>query len=178
MDPVNIDIIILTKKHIRFTPWKALSYLLPLSCKLMDMSSIQNSLHAHSGQMSWVGEKRLLMTVRMLNLPVVVRIVFRVFKPKSVIWEVASEASTGRLAQHIDRYKSKLNQFRYYNALCRRIMAYRTLHRRRVKITLVAHTSQATPNIDLCRTRIRGCIQKFPDWPPGPRTANGRALCH
>jgi hypothetical protein len=25
---------------------------------------------------------------------------------------------------------------------------------------------------------IRGCIQKFPDWPPGFRTANGTALCH
>jgi hypothetical protein len=25
---------------------------------------------------------------------------------------------------------------------------------------------------------IRGCIQKFPDWPPGPRTSNGTALCH
>jgi hypothetical protein len=26
--------------------------------------------------------------------------------------------------------------------------------------------------------RVRGCIQKFPDWPPGARTANGIALCH
>jgi hypothetical protein len=25
---------------------------------------------------------------------------------------------------------------------------------------------------------IRGCIQKFSDWPPGARTANGTALCH
>jgi hypothetical protein len=25
---------------------------------------------------------------------------------------------------------------------------------------------------------IWGCIQKFPDWPPGARTANGTALCH
>jgi len=25
---------------------------------------------------------------------------------------------------------------------------------------------------------IRGCIHKFPDWPPGTRTANGPALCH
>jgi len=25
---------------------------------------------------------------------------------------------------------------------------------------------------------IRGCIQKFPDWPPGARTANDPALCH
>jgi hypothetical protein len=25
---------------------------------------------------------------------------------------------------------------------------------------------------------IRGCIQKFQDWPPGARTANGTALCH
>jgi hypothetical protein len=25
---------------------------------------------------------------------------------------------------------------------------------------------------------IRRCIQKFPDWPPGARTANGTALCH
>jgi len=22
------------------------------------------------------------------------------------------------------------------------------------------------------------CIQKFTDWPPGARTANGTALCH
>jgi len=25
---------------------------------------------------------------------------------------------------------------------------------------------------------IRGCIQKFPDWPPGVKTANVTALCH
>jgi hypothetical protein len=25
---------------------------------------------------------------------------------------------------------------------------------------------------------VRGCIQKFPDWPPGARTANGTVLCH
>jgi len=25
---------------------------------------------------------------------------------------------------------------------------------------------------------VRGCIHKFPDWPPGARTANGRALCY
>jgi hypothetical protein len=25
---------------------------------------------------------------------------------------------------------------------------------------------------------IGGCIQKFPDWLPGARTANGTALCH
>jgi len=24
---------------------------------------------------------------------------------------------------------------------------------------------------------IRGCIQKFPDWPPGARIANGTAPC-
>jgi hypothetical protein len=28
------------------------------------------------------------------------------------------------------------------------------------------------------RRAIRECIQKFPDWPPGARTANGTALCH
>jgi len=27
-------------------------------------------------------------------------------------------------------------------------------------------------------TFIWGLIQKFPDWPPGARTANGRAHCH
>jgi hypothetical protein len=27
-------------------------------------------------------------------------------------------------------------------------------------------------------TVVRGCIQKFPDWPPGAKTANGTALCH
>jgi hypothetical protein len=25
---------------------------------------------------------------------------------------------------------------------------------------------------------IRGCIQKFPDWPPGGRSANSTDLCH
>jgi hypothetical protein len=25
---------------------------------------------------------------------------------------------------------------------------------------------------------IRRCIQKFPDWPPGARTANGTTVCH
>jgi hypothetical protein len=36
---------------------------------------------------------------------------------------------------------------------------------------------------NLCRKSdypdwARGCIQKFSDWPPGARTANGTALCH
>jgi len=26
--------------------------------------------------------------------------------------------------------------------------------------------------------QIWGCIEKFPDWPPGARTANDTALCH
>jgi hypothetical protein len=25
---------------------------------------------------------------------------------------------------------------------------------------------------------IRCCIQKFPDWPPGARIANGKSFCH
>jgi hypothetical protein len=25
---------------------------------------------------------------------------------------------------------------------------------------------------------VRDCIQKFPNWPPGARTANGTAICH
>jgi hypothetical protein len=29
-----------------------------------------------------------------------------------------------------------------------------------------------------CHLNLRGCIQKFPDWSPGARTANGTALCH
>jgi hypothetical protein len=29
----------------------------------------------------------------------------------------------------------------------------------------------------LC-SHIRGCIQKFPVWPPGAKTANGTALCY
>jgi hypothetical protein len=29
-----------------------------------------------------------------------------------------------------------------------------------------------------CEEHIGGCIQKFPDWPPGARTANGTTLCH
>jgi hypothetical protein len=32
--------------------------------------------------------------------------------------------------------------------------------------------------MDLVINAIRGCIQKFPDWPPGVRTASGTAPCH
>jgi len=28
------------------------------------------------------------------------------------------------------------------------------------------------------RLNVRGCIQKFPAWPPGARNANGTALCY
>jgi hypothetical protein len=28
------------------------------------------------------------------------------------------------------------------------------------------------------KQEIRGCIQKFPEWPPGAKTVYGRALCH
>jgi hypothetical protein len=28
------------------------------------------------------------------------------------------------------------------------------------------------------RLHVRGCTQKFPDWPPGTRTASGKTLCH
>jgi hypothetical protein len=32
---------------------------------------------------------------------------------------------------------------------------------------------------DFCTyLHVRACIQKFPDWPPGARTASGTALCH
>jgi len=37
---------------------------------------------------------------------------------------------------------------------------------------LVKHRDNFTFNF------IRGCIQKFPDWPPGARTANGTILYH
>jgi hypothetical protein len=30
----------------------------------------------------------------------------------------------------------------------------------------------------LKRSKLRGSIQKFPDWPPGVITVNGTALCH
>jgi hypothetical protein len=41
-------------------------------------------------------------------------------------------------------------------------------------ITVFGSTSSAF----VVSVQIRGCIQKFSDWPPGARTTNGRALCH
>jgi len=39
--------------------------------------------------------------------------------------------------------------------------------------------SSSTIQTDFATSRyIQGCIQKFPDWQPGARTANGTALCH
>jgi len=34
------------------------------------------------------------------------------------------------------------------------------------------------PEVSQIWEHIRGCIQKFPDWPPGARTASGTALWH
>jgi hypothetical protein len=43
----------------------------------------------------------------------------------------------------------------------------------------IQHFGRKTCGIDrLEDLGIRGCIQKFPDWPPGARTANGTAFCH
>jgi hypothetical protein len=45
----------------------------------------------------------------------------------------------------------------------------------------VNHTVSAS-GMTLCPwhnvSDIRGCIQKFHNWPPGARTVNGTALCH
>jgi hypothetical protein len=38
----------------------------------------------------------------------------------------------------------------------------------------IAYISCITSND---RIIIRECVQKFPDWPPGPTTANGTPLC-
>jgi hypothetical protein len=59
--------------------------------------------------------------------------------------------------------------------LCQDTVQWRTLLNLRILSTTVAITK------GLCRKvlfTIGGCIQKFPDWPPGARTANGTALCH
>jgi hypothetical protein len=46
------------------------------------------------------------------------------------------------------------------------------------KFTSGLPTLDFTMRTALITTHIRGCNQKFPDWPPGARTANGTALCH
>jgi hypothetical protein len=42
----------------------------------------------------------------------------------------------------------------------------------------VHYSVRKSPPVVPILSHIRGCIQKFPDWPPGARTANGTALCH
>jgi hypothetical protein len=55
--------------------------------------------------------------------------------------------------------------------------------------SLLAVVKRKIPNPAITRTPdhparscylfiLRWCIQKFPDWSPGARTANGTALCH
>jgi hypothetical protein len=47
------------------------------------------------------------------------------------------------------------------------------------KLELLQHNNPATYCFLLsCCFNIWGCIQKFPDWPPGARTVNATALCH
>jgi hypothetical protein len=44
-------------------------------------------------------------------------------------------------------------------------------------VLLFTRVSGAVIWIEVKVTSLRGCIQKFPDWPSGARTANGTALC-
>jgi hypothetical protein len=58
------------------------------------------------------------------------------------------------------------------------IRAIRSFHRED-HWTPYPQPSQWIPFFDSAdEVDILGCIQKFPDWPPGARTANGTALCH
>jgi hypothetical protein len=49
----------------------------------------------------------------------------------------------------------------------------------KIQHTVLIHLS---PQINIYKPyvtcHVGGCIQKFPDWSPGVRTANGTALCH
>jgi hypothetical protein len=47
-----------------------------------------------------------------------------------------------------------------------------------VGIRLMQIREERLYEILFLQIEVRGCNQKFPDWPPGARTANGRALCH
>jgi hypothetical protein len=51
----------------------------------------------------------------------------------------------------------------------------------KLSVVTSAHTSRLMTSDDpLCGSLhyLRGCIPKFPDWPPGAKTANSTALCH
>jgi hypothetical protein len=43
---------------------------------------------------------------------------------------------------------------------------------------ILSDGSRVWPATSWTDHKLRGCIQKFPDWPPGERIANGTALCH
>jgi hypothetical protein len=56
------------------------------------------------------------------------------------------------------------------------------VHEIRTLVTLLTIYRLITESKASCRTTnapcVRRCIQKFPYWPPGARTANGTALYH
>jgi hypothetical protein len=58
------------------------------------------------------------------------------------------------------------------------------LQRNAVNISVAyIQTVKWRTSVDLLRlgcpcSDVRGCIRKFPDWPPGVRNANGTAACH
>jgi hypothetical protein len=63
--------------------------------------------------------------------------------------------------------------------LCACIREVRGSNLGRFTPRLPFHKSQSPHHsLSISLDAIRGCIQKFPDWPPGARTANGTALCH
>jgi hypothetical protein len=66
-------------------------------------------------------------------------------------------------------YKHPMKAYWGSGGIVSRILSFRlnSLLSGRICAQFVTPTSQ-----------IGGCIQKFPDWPPGVRTASGTALCH
>jgi hypothetical protein len=51
------------------------------------------------------------------------------------------------------------------------------MHLRQRKYRITGWLNQRVDCMGEGRNKVRRCIQKFPDWPPAVRTANGTALC-
>jgi hypothetical protein len=75
------------------------------------------------------------------------------------------------LVMHIlGTWRSSCNLERYYNE--KTVMNFRIDSSGSTSSVSIFHI------LSFVLSNIRGCIQKFPDWPPGARTANVTALCH
>jgi hypothetical protein len=123
-----------------------------------------------------------IFTVKLKAVYVVLNSNYAVFQLYLFLVSQLRESLSSIMASH-----SRATQFLCYlrasnpfhvvcSTSCRMCMRNSVRNVKVCRFSIYIYTHTHTHRVE--RAYVGGCIQKFPDWLPGARTANGTALCH